>query len=273
MVFLRGRLGGLNRRVQGYLLYSHAWPTTLTRIFGKIHGMVMYAFYGTRSSQTILEPRHYLARLLKPGDTYVDIGASFGDTIRIAVDAVGNQGTIYAFEPQTEVFQQLVQMIERFGWDTVTPIQTLVGNHTGASVMYTHPTNRRISSTSPAWNNIESTPISYPITKLDDWVAAQGVNSVDFIKIDVEGAELQVVRGAKTLLSTNRPTLLMEINNRKLRRDKLDYTIDDLLSELRQAGYRHFQVLRLEGLVSFDEEADLQEADRDMIAHAEKILP
>ena len=271
MAFLRGQLGVLNRRVQGYLLYSHVWPTAFTRAFGKIHGRVMYAFYGTRSSHTVLEPRHYLARLLKPGDAYMDIGASYGDTIRIAVDAVGSQGKIYAFEPQTDVFQQLVQMIKRFGWDTVTPVQTLVGDHTGACVMYKHPTNSRISSISPAWNNIQSTPISYPITKLDDWVAAHGVKRVDFIKIDVEGAELQVVRGAKTLLSTNRPTLLMEINNRKLRSDKLGYTIDDLLSELRQVGYRRFQVLRLQGLVSFEAEADLLEADRDMIAHSQHV--
>lgn len=254
--------------MRGHLLYSRFWPTVLTRAFGKVYARVMYAFYVTRSGQTIMEPRHYLARLLKPGDVYVDIGASYGDTTCIATVAVGRQGKIYAFEPQAKVFQQLATMIKRFGWDTVTPIQTLVGNTTGDSVFYEHPDKSRLSSMSPAWKNVQIAPVSYPITTLDDWVVSQGVRKVDFMKVDVEGAELTVVQGARTVLRTKQPILLMEINNRNRRREKLGYTIDDLLSELRQAGYRRFQVLRREGLVSFEAEADLIAADRDMIARA-----
>ena len=71
------------------------------------------------------------------------------------------------------------------------------------------------------------------------------------------------------MLQTHHPTLLMEINNRKHRRNQLGYTVDDLLSELRQAGYHRFQVLRPEGLVSVEAEVDLLDSDLDMIAHAE----
>jgi FkbM family methyltransferase len=185
---------------------------------------------------------------------------------------VAPRGHVYAFEPQRAVFQKLVRKKERFGWDNVVPVQCLIGEMVGERVLYEHPIKSRLSSLSAMWSRGVGTAVTYPMTTLDAWTAANALERADVVKVDVEGAELQVIRGGTRFLRRSQPALILEINARTRRKQLLGYSIDDLLSELRALGYGTFYALRPQGLVPFQQEAQLLGSDLDMLASAAAVV-
>jgi FkbM family methyltransferase len=265
-------LGFINQRVQDYVITSPSAPSWLARSFGTVHGTLTRWYYASDLCHEPEGPRHFLALLLAPGNVCLDIGASHGITTRIARVAVGPLGSVYAFEPQQAVFEKLLRTKERFGWDNVVLVQCLVGETVGERVLYEHPSNSQISSLSAMWNQCAGTAVTYPMTTLDTWAAGNALERADLVKVDVEGAELQVIRGGTDFLRRSQPALLLEINNRTRRERLFGYSIDDLLSELRALGYAAFYALRPRGLALFQNEAQLLDSDRDMLATANAAL-
>lgn len=242
-------------------------PKGLRRYLGHLYGSSSYFLWrnGLASSQSLKSPSYHIARLLKPGDIYVDIGASFGETLTIAQKAIGSSGYAYAFEPQPEVFQLLTYKKESFGWDNVTLVRSVIGDRDGECTFF-EDQSTRMSSISSNWAG--GSARVHPITRLDTWASSNQVKDINLVKVDVEGAEMLVIRGGRTILRQARPSLLLEINNRTGRFQQYGYTIDDLLSELRGIGYDAFYALRVQGLDSFTTESELLESDRDMLAIA-----
>jgi FkbM family methyltransferase len=263
---LRQGAGRFNRRLQQAVLETEWVPGVLARAFGAAHGRLMTAAYALPIRSMRVEPRHWLARLLRPGDVMLDVGASHGLTATIASRRVGPRGHVHAFEPQVRVHAELERKRRRFGWSNVSSLRTLVGPKSGEAVLFEHPYESEISSLSAGWNRGVGTESRHAMLSLDDWAERTGPERVDLIKIDVEGAELGVIQGARRLLSRHRPALLIEINNRPRRPELFGYTIDDLLAELRELGYEQFFSLRPEGLHAFERESELELPDRDMLA-------
>lgn len=251
--------------VKNCIINTPYFPHWLTRVFGHVDGLLVYWLYSSRFCPTPHKPFRYIATFLQPGDVYIDIGASFGQMVAVAQIAVGKRGHVYAFEPQTTVFQRLVHIKDIFGWDNVTLIRSLVGNRNGECILYEN-TNSRVSSIFRNWER--GKPGTYPITTLDEWTARNELTAAYLIKVDVEGAELQVIQGSRRFLAQAKPILILEINNRVFRQQELGYTVDDLMSELRKLGYEEFYVLRPEGLAPFVRSQDLLESDCDMLAMA-----
>jgi hypothetical protein len=122
---------------------------------------------------------------IRPGDTVVDVGACLGDTTVPLAEVVGPEGRVYAFEPNPEPFACLMYNTHRY--DTVTYIQ--VHSNIGASYLSTHK---------------EALPVA--MTTLDKYE----LSGVRFIKIDVEGWELEVLAGAERTVNVCHPTMKIE---------------------------------------------------------------
>jgi len=262
---LRHGAGRANRRLQQVVLEGEWVPGALARAFGAAHVRLMTAAYALPLGSMRVEPRHWLARLLRPGDVVLDVGASYGVTAAIASYRVGPRGHVYAFEPQARVHAELERKGQRFGWSNVTSLRTLVGPKSGEAVLFEHPRNSEVSSLSAGWHRGVGSETRHAMLSLDDWEERTGPERVDLIKIDVEGAELGVIEGARRLLSRHRPALLIEITQRPRRPELFGYTIDDVLAELRRLGYQQFVSLRPEGLHAFERESELERRDRDML--------
>lgn len=263
---IRRQAGALNRSLQDAVLRARWLPAPWARAFGAVHGRLMESAYALPVAQMRVDPRHLLTRLLRPGDVMIDVGASTGLTAEIASRRVGPAGHVFAFEPQESARAELEAKRQRYGWTNVRIYGSLVGRASGDAVLYQHPSNSEISSLSPGWNRVECHGVSHPMVSLDDWARANQLERVDLIKVDVEGAEMDVIRGGRALLDEHRPTLLLEINNRARRRKLFGYGVDDLLLELRAIGYESFACLRPGGPHRFLKEAELSESDRDMLA-------
>lgn len=255
----------LHHLLKEYVISTTRLPRWLTRLFGRFDGWLVYRLYRSRFCPTPHKAFPYIATFLGPGDTYIDIGAALGQMVVVAQTAVGKYGQVYAFEPQTHFYDRLDHLREIFGWSNVTLVQSLVGNQIGNKTLFENP-NSRVSSIFSEWEG--GTPVSYPITSLDNWTERNGITRANLIKVDVEGAELRVIQGGRRFLKQTKPILILEINSREFRQQALGYSVDDILSELQELGYRKFYAMRTEGLVTIEDSQDLLESDQDMLAEA-----
>lgn len=181
----------------------------------------------------------FVRRILKPGDTAVDVGAHIGFfTIQMAA-MVGAAGHVYAFEPFDANADLLERSIaeNRFG-DRVVFQRGAVGAASGFATL-TFPVETLnsggayllLDGTAPLTGNLKK---QVPLIALDD---IQMQRPVRFIKMDVEGAEPQVIKGAARLLREDRPVILSELHPTQLERAS-GVTANQFLDQLRAIGYR-----------------------------------
>jgi FkbM family methyltransferase len=158
---------------------------------------------------------------LRTGDTFCDIGAHIGWFSLLASKLVGSKGKIFSFEPAPEVFELL--SINTRGLTSIRAIQCAVGNVDGRATFAAQGTSTSASLvediTRINQHYLPQTPIrkvEVDIRRMDTLVTELGFKPC-LAKIDVEGFELEVLKGASTLLSSSRPTLIIEIHPLQLK--------------------------------------------------------
>jgi FkbM family methyltransferase len=185
------------------------------------------------------EEAAFVHRLLKPGDTAIDVGAHIGFFTMHMAAAVRSTGRVYAFEPidaNADLLERSI--IENDFTDRVFFRRVAVGATSGTAVV-TFATETLNSGgayllrpgTPPLAGNVAR---KVPLVALDDLDLRRPVRVV---KLDVEGAEPQVIRGAIRLLQADRPVILSELHPTQLKRAS-GVTGDEFLALLRALGYR-----------------------------------
>lgn len=180
--------------------------------------------------------------LLRPGDIALDIGANIGAHTLPLASAVGPTGRVFAFEPTAYAFAKLHANVALNPAlkARVQATQTLLGETAGAAVPYA------ICSGWPleAGENLHPEHLGEPhstagatAATLDEILA--DVPRVDFIKLDVDGHELAILRGARQLLARFHPPILIELCPHVC--TEHGYPFSDLIEELTGAGYRFQQ--------------------------------
>jgi FkbM family methyltransferase len=141
----------------------------------------------------------YLARYeMRKGDVVVDGGAYTGTFTMIAANMVGDEGKVIAFEPDTENHKRLlaniklndlknVIVIPKGLWSSDTKLPFRDAHNIGSSFIFDEPCGDSI--------------IDLPVVSLDREFERLGIEKVDFIKMDVEGAEIEAIKGAKNILA------------------------------------------------------------------------
>lgn len=160
-----------------------------------------------------LETNLFLS-LLKPDMTVVDVGANVGYYALLAAKRVAQ---VYAFEPDPDSFDLLTRSVQANGYTNVKCLRAAVTDKGGRSTFYID---------SEAWgNSLCSNNVSKPVKTLDvetvclDQLYAKGSlgERIHLVKIDVQGAEEMVLKGSANVLARCRPTVLMEVEPRRLR--------------------------------------------------------
>jgi FkbM family methyltransferase len=152
----------------------------------------------------------YLEKILSPGKVFVDVGANFGVYTLIASKLVGEAGKVFAFEPTAESFAILQQNIALNQFSNVRGFQVALSNTRGKGWLYHgwDPVGNSLGMDSLGDGKGEAVQIE----TLDNLFEQNGVERVDAIKIDVEGAEELVLRGAIRSLTQHRPVVIFECN-------------------------------------------------------------
>lgn len=152
---------------------------------------------------------------LPRGGTFVDVGANWGYFTLVAAHAVGESGRVVALEPDPRVHAELRANLRRNGIRNVAALAVAASDRAGEATLSGYAEadrNRGVSSlvAAPAGD-----APSFPVrtAPLDDLLDEQSVDSVDLVKIDVEGAEELVVRGmARGLASGRYRRILVELH-------------------------------------------------------------
>ncbi len=153
------------------------------------------------------EPRllEVIEKEIKPGEVIVDLGANIGYYTLIFARLVGEKGRVYAFEPDPENFALLKKNVEINGYKNVVLVQKAVSNLTGKTRLYLSDENvgdHQIFDSKFGRKSIEIETVS-----LDDYFKDE---AVDFVKIDIQGAEQAALEGATKFLQNNKPKIVTE---------------------------------------------------------------
>jgi FkbM family methyltransferase len=157
-----------------------------------------------------------LLPLIGPGDTVIDVGANIGTSAVAFAHRVGPQGRVYAFEPQQAVYTVLCANLALNGLRNVTPYPYAVGRQPGTAFLpvvdYAVPGNYGAVALAG-----QETPEGVGIVPLDQLSFPRCA----LLKVDVEGAENDVVQGALGLLRRDQPLVYVEFNDIPSNREML----------------------------------------------------
>jgi len=167
-------------------------------------------------------------KMIKKNMTVIDIGAHIGYFTLLLAKLVGTNGTVYAFEPEPSTYRFLCKNIKINGYANIIPIQKAVSNRCGENRLWINKIDSLASSFSREnpllflENNsvVEGNIFSLEVETVTlDGFFEQNTRSkkIDFMKIDVEGAEGRVIEGAKNILRDNDLKIIMEFRPRTLR--------------------------------------------------------
>lgn len=152
------------------------------------------------------ELRLFLSQL-QPDDIVIDLGANIGAyTIRSAI-AVAPSGKVYAFEPLERTRKRLKKSIHRNNIGNISVIPEAVGSQSGSAKLIVRG---RGSSASIAEKNQDGEIHQVAATTIDDFIMAHKITRVNWIKMDIEGAEPLALEGMRNTITTFRPNFLFE---------------------------------------------------------------
>lgn len=183
-------------------------------------------------------------RLHSPGMTVFDVGANVGYYSLLAARSVGPHGGVHAFEATPAVVTRLGENVKLNRLQNVTVNHLAVCDRVGTVEF-------RLQEDDSEGNSMVSYSTDWPLVRvpavtLDRYAADRGPLHVDLVKIDVEGAEPLVIAGARGLLSSAEPPLLLvESNPATLR--AAGSSPEHLRRQLAEFGYRCYGVEQLTG--------------------------
>jgi FkbM family methyltransferase len=215
-------------------------------------------FKGSRSLYRgwLYEPEttRFVMRWLGPGDVFLDIGANAGYYTAIAAAIIGSSGRVHAFEPNPPVARLLRMTLEVNSFTDRAEVNRVAVNSSGASVEIFRPTDpgaTGATTTVPLPSQSVLPPLKVPAVTIDSYVAMKGITNIRLIKIDVEGAEADVISGASQTLEAVRPeALLCEFCPEILVDPATMWR--RLLIRTRQSGYRPFFLAHDGALIACD---------------------
>lgn len=176
---------------------------------------------------------------LQPGDIACDVGANKGSFI-YWLSCWCRESRVIAFEPQPELARRLADICRVIRLDNVTVEEKAVYSHSGTKDLFV-PTGHQPSASlhSMAMGTGSFTTLSVPLVSLDEYFGEH--DKVGLLKIDAEGAEFEIMKGAERILRQHAPLLVFECENRHLAPPG---SVHDLFSYLEGLGYEGSFVCR-----------------------------
>ena len=162
----------------------------------------------------------------------VDIGANFGIySVFIASQSSGSQ--VHSFEPVPHTVSLLRLNAQRNCVDSRITINNFAVGESSGRMQIT--TDRYAGNYLLTGKKYDGHAQEVPVIRMDDYAEQKDLQRIDFIKCDVEGAELLVMKGASRVLASMRPIVMLEIAEEWTRR--FGYTAEVLKAYMRDAGY------------------------------------
>jgi FkbM family methyltransferase len=172
-----------------------------------------------------IEPEfQHLESFLDPSGVLVDIGANTGIyTLKAAKHFSKNGGVVLAIEPFPDVLATLFHSIEDNGFTNVRLRNFCAGDHTGLATLWRN--FNKPNSFSLIKRDEKASNSSTLTVALDDLFMWEGLERLDYLKIDAEGAEQRILAGARKTIKKYRPIIQLEITINNIQVNLLDYSV------------------------------------------------
>jgi FkbM family methyltransferase len=181
------------------------------------------------------------ARLVKKGSVVFDVGANVGWFTLLAAKLTGGEGLVVSLEPEPQNFELLSKSVEMNHFDNVRAMQLCASDNDGQVTLYL-ATPIGMPGSHSMVRNFDVGSITAKASRLETIARQLGVEEIQLVKIDVEGAEPQVILGAKPLFESSKiKNLIMEWNPEAWvgHDDLLDFLFDRFdVFEISRHGYR-----------------------------------
>lgn len=179
---------------------------------------------------------------LSPGDTCVDVGANHGSFSLLASRRVGPTGLVLAFEPQGHLAALLRASLAENGNSQFRVHAVACGDSNRESDIYIPRQSSGIAGVYPGFSaQFPHRRATVQMVRFDDFEEWSGLPGRLFLKMDMEGAEVAFLRGARQAIRSRRPHIMLEANPSAMR--AAEVRPRDLIDELRGLGYEEFEVV------------------------------
>jgi FkbM family methyltransferase len=180
----------------------------------------------------------FATSFIQPGMTVLDLGAHHGLYTLLASKRVGSGGKVYAFEPSPRERRALrLHLVFNLCRNVVLQGLALGEEEAESDLYVVEDWAAGCNSLRPPNLAAKTSLVRVHVVRLDDWLAERKIDRVDFVKVDVEGAELGTLRGAAQLLERRpRPVILAEVQD--LRTLPWGYPAKQIIDYLISKGFK-----------------------------------
>ena len=182
-----------------------------------------------------------LVESLSPDETVIDVGANKGSYFWALSRAVP-KGRVVAFEPQPVLVEYLREACSLAGLSNVTIVSGGVSNAAGTlklAIPGTGESSPGASFEAAVSSREDCRFIEVPVVTLDDFFKDEGAR-IGALKVDVEGHELAVLKGASNIIKQHRPTIVCECEQRHLTEGR----VEDVINFIESMGYTGYLVTK-----------------------------
>lgn len=182
----------------------------------------------------------FVRRTLRRGDTFIDVGANIGWFSLLASTIVGPQGRIHAFEPREAIAKYLRRSFALNGLDDTAQVHVCGLDAVEQTGLISWTTGTNNGGSAALISSRSDARLSYAEIQLCPLDSFE-FDRVDFIKIDVEGAEMRALQGGLATINRCKPTILSEVHQIQLQAVS-KCSARDYISSLKSLGYRAYTV-------------------------------
>jgi FkbM family methyltransferase len=180
--------------------------------------LIMMALDGILFHLPLLE---FARRAIRPGDIVVDGGSNIGYFALFAARLLGENGRVFAFEPDPDTFMLLKRNIERNGMTGTVQLEEKALTDSNQSFDFSVAVEEPMLGSLLAIEGHDSRTIRVHGVRLDDYLLMNGKRKVDVIKLDLEGGEPSALDGMSSTLATAR-LIIFEVNESQLEKVGVD---------------------------------------------------
>jgi FkbM family methyltransferase len=209
----------LKNFIINYLMSVAKGPTVVSTLYGfdiivdpvvdKVIERAIYLF-GTYEAGTL----NIIDKCLRKDDTFIDVGSNIGLMSLFASQVIGKNGVVYSFEPDPETFKILTNNIEINRVRNILAQDIALGSSRNTETLYRNFDIGRGAASLIKSTQSEPDGINVSVQTLDEFLITNNISNVRMIKIDVEGWELEVLKGSSGLLGrSDAPIIIIEYSS------------------------------------------------------------
>jgi len=203
-----------------------------------------YALIKTTDREIVMPVATFVSNLLKKGDIFCDVGAFDGLLSLVGATVVGRSGEVHAFEPNYLPFKKMSKIFRGYRLDWISINNLAVGDTIHKAKLFVplnKPTESFLFQKEDVIKRMNGSVIKTHVVNLDHYFINEKRTAPTLIKIDVEGTELEVLLGARKLLSIpNKPIIVFEAcaSNQK----RFGRNVNDIILFLNKFNYKFYRL-------------------------------